>query len=84
MFPIYRKYPNNKTYYKVHSHSLLTEIKIMGSTYFINSIEAKIMPDRNLIADIIANENNFLVAIEAGEYNDFLEMCKKQFSLKKY
>jgi hypothetical protein len=76
MFPVYRKYAHNKTFYKVISKLEMIEIKTLGNTYFVNTINAKILPDRNLIMDVIENANSFLLDIDEQDYNSFFEHCE--------
>ncbi len=76
-FPIYRKYPNNKSYFKVLDEQTFEELRIMGSHYNLSLHEAKILPDRNYIADMIGLEGGFWVAIEAWEYEKALKACRE-------
>jgi hypothetical protein len=71
-FPLYRKYPNNKSYFKVLSHDEFEEIQILGSQAYHYTFKAKILPDRNLVADMIDAKQNW-VAIEREEYEEILE-----------
>lgn len=66
-FPQFRKYPNNKSFFKVFSEQEFEEIQVLGSHYFINRVKARILPDRNFIADMIKAESNW-VKIKAEEY----------------
>jgi hypothetical protein len=81
MYPTYRKYAHNKTFYKVISKNEMIEITILGNTYCIQTIYSNILPDRNFIEDVIKNENDFLIVIDEGMYNEFLLHC--QLNLKK-
>ncbi|MFT6998294.1 MAG: hypothetical protein ACJAQ4_002055 [Cryomorphaceae bacterium] len=71
-FPHYRKYPNNKSYFKVLSMDSFEEIHVIGLKYFFTKVEAKILPDRNLIADMIEASANW-VEIEESEYVEILK-----------
>ena len=68
-FPQFRKYPNNKSFFKVFSPDEFEEIQVLGKNYLKTRIKAKILPDRNFIADMIAAENNW-VKVEAKEYDE--------------
>ncbi|HKK40331.1 MAG TPA: hypothetical protein VJ949_12995 [Cryomorphaceae bacterium] len=70
-FPLYRKYPNNKSYFKVLSNDSFEEIHVVGKKYFLTKVEAKILPDRHFIADMIEASSNW-VKIEAAEYEVIL------------
>ena len=66
-FPLYRKYPNNKSYFKVLSVDAFEEVQVIGKNYVLSELKAKILPERNLIHDIIATEGHW-VEIEAEEF----------------
>lgn len=66
-FPQYRKYPNNKSYFKVLSAEAFEEIQILGKHRFTTRFEAKIHPDRVMIQDMLAAEGNWVV-IDESEY----------------
>lgn len=67
-YPQYRKYSNNKSYFKVLSPTEFEEIKVTGNNKSIHLFEAKILPDRNLIYDMTFDYDNFWVKIEKAEY----------------
>jgi len=71
-FPQYRKYPNNKSFFKVLSNNEFEEINAIGKKYFLTKVEAKILPDRNFIADMIEASENW-VEIEEAEYAQILD-----------
>jgi len=80
MFPKYRKYAHQKTYYKVESEKRMLELSLLGSKYREQIVEAKILPDRNFISDVIQNEGDFLIAISADEFESFYENCCNNFT----
>lgn len=84
MFPIYRKSKSLNNYYKVISKDFMIEISKLGNSYSIYEINAKILPDRNLISDIILNENEFLDNISESEFNDFEMLCTKSLTRNKF
>jgi hypothetical protein len=55
-FPLYRKYKNSKSYFKILGPEVFQEIKLFGSRYAISHFEAKIYPDRLFIHDLVSNE----------------------------
>lgn len=71
-FPLYKKYNNNLAFFKVISPDSLEEIKITGNHYSINTLHAKILPDRNFIDDLLKNENGNWVDISEEEYENML------------
>ena len=56
-FPTYRKYKNNKNFFKVINENEFEEISFIGSKVIVTQHLAKILPDRNLIADLIHDSN---------------------------
>jgi hypothetical protein len=52
-FPQYRKYSNDKGFFKVLSFESFEEIQIMGSKSIHTAFEAKTFVDRNLIQDML-------------------------------
>ncbi len=59
--------------------ALFEEIQVMGSFYSIHQYEAKILPDRNFIADMITLESESWEAIDAVQYEDFINKCRKDY-----
>ncbi len=52
-FPTYRKYKNNKHFFKIISESEFDEISFIGSKAIVTKHIAKILPDRNFISDLL-------------------------------
>jgi hypothetical protein len=52
IYPVYRKYPHGKTFFKISSESEFEELQIIGSHYSITTLVAKILPERNYIYDL--------------------------------
>lgn len=74
-FPLYRKYPNNKSYFKVFSKTRLEELVIFGESYDLVRIEARILPEFNLIQDLIENEGKRWVEVKETEYESTYREC---------
>ena len=79
MFPIYRKYINNKSYFKVFDSESFEEIQVLGSNYWVYEFKAKILPDRYFIKDLIEMEGERWMDISAEVYNDFKSSCERNF-----
>lgn len=79
MFPIYRKYSNNKSYFKVFDTTSFEEIQVLGSNYWIYSFTAKILPDRNFIKDMIDMQGGGWIEISEEVYKAFKANCEKEF-----
>ena len=52
-FPTYRKYKNNKNYFKIISNNEFDEISFIGSKAIVTKHITKILPDRNFIYDLM-------------------------------
>lgn len=80
-FPLYRKYPNNKSYFKVLSPQIFEEVQVVGKYYRIEQFEAKILPDRNLIGDMIDLTQGHWVEIDKSEFDNFKAHCQAHLVL---
>ncbi|MEZ4722647.1 MAG: hypothetical protein R2813_12300 [Flavobacteriales bacterium] len=58
-FPVYRKYSNGKSLFKIISETRFDELKLTGKLVQLHEFEAKIYPDRQLIQDMIEMKNGF-------------------------
>lgn len=56
-FPVYRKYINNKHFFKVISRSYFEEVQLIGDKKVITCVEAKQLPEMNLIFDLVYNSS---------------------------
>lgn len=52
-FPVYRKYTNNKNYFKIINTNEFIEISVIGKQVLLKKTEAKIYPDKLFILDLI-------------------------------
>lgn len=81
-FPVFRKYSNNKSYFKIDNPSKLTEVQRIGKYYVIHGLDAKILPERILIQDLIELKSIGIEAVDQEEYELFLEYCKKELTVR--
>lgn len=72
-FPIYRKYKNNKSYFKIINPRLFEEVQALGNKRIIRITEAKQFPEIVFISDLISNYEAMASEITAGEYEAFKE-----------
>ena len=68
MFPTYRKYKNNKNFFKIISVSEFDEISFIGSKAIVVKHIAKILPDRNFIYDLLNDVGNTCEIATEEEY----------------
>lgn len=78
-FPQYRKSAQGLNYYKISAPDLLEEIQVMGSRWAMHELVARILPERNLIADLLDTEAGHALEISAHEYEAFLAKCIAEF-----
>lgn len=67
-FPTYRKYKNNKRFYKIINKREFEEIQVIGSKVIINHFIATQLPEFNLINDLISCHEQNAVVINEEEY----------------
>lgn len=73
-FPVYRKYKNNNTFFKITSRDRFEEIQIIGARAKLNVITATQFPEMNHIYDLVYNHEG--LGSEITE-NEWLEQFKK-------
>ncbi len=67
-YPQYRKYLNNKSFFKIISDKEWEEIQVVGSKHVLKNFSVKIMPDRNFLQDMTFDYKENWEEIEEGEY----------------
>lgn len=77
-FPLFRKYANGNTYFRVNAYDNFDELKIMGNNYSLKNYKATILPDRNYIIDLINNEGEHWKIIDEVEFNQTLASCEEK------
>lgn len=68
-FPVYRKYSNNKNYFKIISDIEFEELQLIGNKIFVHIKKAELYPDKLLIQDLINGVNESVIEITEEEYN---------------
>jgi len=72
-FPTYRKYKNNKNFFKIVSVNEFDEISFIGSKAIVVKHIAKILPDRNFIYDLLNDVGNTSELSNQKEYESYLK-----------
>jgi hypothetical protein len=67
-FPVYRKYKNNKSYFKIMNPRLFEEVQIVGSKKIIRQTEAKLFPEMLFVSDLVLNYSAMADEINESEY----------------
>ncbi len=72
-FPKYRKYKNNKNFFKIINENEFDEISFIGSKAIVVKHIAKILPDRNFIYDLLNDVGNTSELSNQKEYESYLK-----------
>lgn len=84
MFPVYLKYKKHDTYFKINSFVNFEELRIIGDFFNISNFNAKILPDRVFIADLLEDKGHRMERISSREYEDTLELCYRHKRQKSF
>ncbi|KAA3652390.1 MAG: hypothetical protein DWP98_01305 [Bacteroidetes bacterium] len=71
-FPQFRRYSNELSYFKIWSEKKFDEYKITGKKLEKYEFEAKILPDRNYIHDMLYQYEPYWDLINEEEFNAFI------------
>jgi hypothetical protein len=71
-FPTYRKYKNNKNFFKIINDSEFDEISFIANKAIVTKHIAKILPDRNFISDLLNDIGNTSELSNQQEYESYL------------
>ncbi len=71
-FPIYRKYSNQKVFFKISSETDFEEITLMGSKILHQKINATTYAERLSIFDLIEMKNEHTLESTSTEFESFI------------
>ncbi len=80
-YPQYRKYLNDRSWFKILDESSFEELIISGNNYNVKSFEILTFVDRNMMMDMLADNGKNWLVISKIEYENQLEFCKKNLVL---
>jgi hypothetical protein len=69
-FPQYRRYLNGRNYFCFHSMDAFEELRALGSKWLIENHSVKILPDRNLVHDLLFGYEGMAEVIDAEAYRE--------------
>ena len=72
-FPVYRKYKNNKSYFKIIHPRLFEEIQLIGSKKIFRQTEAKQFPEVLFIQDLVLNYSEMADEVKEEDYQKLKE-----------
>jgi hypothetical protein len=70
-------YRNGLTWIRIDSSTHFTEIRKIGSRYERTEYEAKILPDRNHIMDLLISFEPFAVEIQSDVFDKVADLASK-------
>jgi hypothetical protein len=76
-FPAYRKYKNNRSYFKILNLNAFEEIQVIGAKRIYHLTEAKLYPEKLFINDLLFHFEEMAVEISAEEYEAELNKVKQ-------
>ena len=76
-FPVYRKYSNDKSYFKVESESEFIQLQVIGKKVFESRITVVQYPERLLVNDLIKAEEPHILSIGEAEFVEQLEKVQR-------
>lgn len=76
-FPLYRALANRKSFYCISAPDEMTEYQQIGSKYVVHSLKARILPEHNLLRDLISNDNGHWHEVTAEEFDAFVTECER-------
>jgi hypothetical protein len=81
-FPLFRRYLHGNTYYRINSQDNFDELMVIGRFYVLKDFQAKILPEYQLIVDLIENVDNRWETITEKDFDIKLDFCKKNLKKK--
>lgn len=72
-FPVYRKYRNELSWFRIDSGEKFEEIRRIGTRFEVTTHEVKILPDRNMLHDLVYAYEGFALEITPEEYQEVLK-----------
>jgi len=79
-FPIYRKYSNEKSYFKIISDHEFYQLDLIGHGYTYEHLIARIFPDKLLIQDMKMKNGNYWKDIPIEEFENKLRYCRESLT----
>ena len=67
-FPQYRRYKNGASLFRIDSPTRFEEIRKLGNRWLVRAYEVKILPDRNLVNDLLFDYQGFADLVDSEAY----------------
>lgn len=72
-YPQFRKNTSEKSYYQITSSVAFVEWQRLGTRWIHHEVEATILPEKLLIADLLSCENGHYLVIDEAEFRHATE-----------
>lgn len=82
-FPLFRRYMHGNTYYRINSQENFDELMVIGKFYVYKNFQARILPEYQLIIDLLDNTENRWESIEEKDFDEKLNYCIENLKEKK-
>jgi len=69
---------------RIEGPDSMTEVRVLGGYYNVLHIEARILPERVMIADLLEDATGALDTATAEEFEAFLAECIKNKALREF
>ena len=82
-FPLFRRYMHGDTYYRINSQENFDELMVIGKFFVYKNFQARILPEYQLIIDLLDNTENRWESIEEKDFDEKLNYCIENLKEKK-
>ena len=76
VFPVYRKYKNGLSLFRINGADSFDEIRIMGARHLHSHHEVKTLPERNFLYDLVINYEAYAESISAEAFESALQRAQ--------
>jgi hypothetical protein len=73
MYPLYRKYSNCKSFFRIESEKEFWQVQLIGEKPFKSKIVAETYPEMLFVQDLINMSNNFIQEATNEEIQTYLK-----------
>jgi len=67
-FPVYRRYKNKASYFKIVSPVLFEEVMLIGAKKLVKTTEANLFPEKMFVHDLVYNYQAMADEISEDDY----------------
>ena len=71
VFPVYRRYKNGGSYFKIINEKSFEEVRPLGSRRLVSVVNARQFPEMTFIRDLVFDYHKMAEEISAEEYEKF-------------